>query len=62
MLWLDREITGRDIMAGPTFSMVDIVAESVIDFAKFVGIALPEEARALGTWRTRIQARPSSRA
>ena len=39
-----------------------VVAESTIDFAKFVGIALPEEAKALAAWRARIKQRPSCRA
>jgi hypothetical protein len=38
MLWLDREITGRDFIAGDAFSFADIIAETTIDFAKFVGI------------------------
>ena len=62
MLWLDREIAGRDFIAGPTFTMADIVAETVIDFAKFTGIPLPQEATALAAWRARIKQRPSSRA
>lgn len=62
MLWLDRELGGREFIAGATFTMADIVAESVIDFAKFTGIALPEQAHRLRAWRTRIQQRPSSRA
>jgi glutathione S-transferase len=62
MLWLDREIAGREFVAGSAFSMADIITESVIDFAKFVGIPLPEDARALAAWRARMRQRPSSRA
>jgi glutathione S-transferase len=62
MLWLDGEIAGRDFIAGPDFTMADIIAESVVDFAKFVGIPVPEEARALAAWRARIKQRPSCRA
>lgn len=62
MLWLDREISGRDFIAGAGFTMADVVAESVIDFATFTGIHVPEEAGALREWRTRIQQRPSARA
>lgn len=60
--WLDRDIAGREFIAGATFSMADIVAETVIDFAKFVGIALPEDAPNLAAWRARMKQRPSSRA
>lgn len=62
MLWLDTEIRGRDFIAGDVFTMADIVAETTIDFARFVGIPLPEPARALAAWRARIRARPSARA
>jgi glutathione S-transferase len=62
LLWLDREIAGREFVAGPAFSMADIVAETVIDFAKFVGIPLPEEAKTLAAWRARMRQRPSFRA
>jgi glutathione S-transferase len=60
--WLDREIAGREFIAGATFSMADIVAESVIDFAKFIGIPLPEDAGNLTAWRARMKQRPSFRA
>jgi len=62
MRWLDREIAGREFIAGSAFSMADIVAESVIDFARFTGIPLPEDAMALAAWRGRIKQRPSFRA
>lgn len=62
MIWLSKEIEGRDYIAGDTFTMADIIAESIVDFAKFIGIPIPEEATALTAWRARIRARPSSRA
>lgn len=62
MLWLDRELGDREFIAGNAFSMADIVAETVVDFAKFVGIRVPEQAAALSAWRARIKQRPSARA
>jgi glutathione S-transferase len=62
MLWLDRELGERAFIAGPSFSMADIVAESTIDFAKFTGIPLPAEASNLAAWRGRMKARASFRA
>jgi glutathione S-transferase len=62
MRWLDHEIAGCEHIAGSAFSMADIVAESVIDFARFVGIPLPEECAALAAWRARMKQRPSFRA
>ncbi len=62
LLWLDREMAGREFVAGSTFTMADIVAETAVDFAKFVGIPLPEQAPALTAWRMRMKQRPSFRA
>jgi glutathione S-transferase len=62
MIWLSKEIEGRDYIAGDTFTMADIIAESIADFAKFIGIPVPEEATSLAAWRARIRERPSSRA
>lgn len=62
MRWLDREIARSEFIAGDAFSMADIIAESVIDFARFVGIPLPEDAIALTAWRARMKQRPSCRA
>jgi glutathione S-transferase len=62
LLWLDREIAGREFVAGSAFSMADIIAETAIDFAKLIGIRLPEEATSLAAWRARMKQRPSFRA
>jgi glutathione S-transferase len=62
MRWLSEEIAGRDYVAGPAFTMADIIAETTLDFAKFVGIDMPGEATALARWRERIRSRPSTRA
>ena len=62
MLWLSGELAGRDFIAGPAFTMADIIAETTLDFAKFVGIDMPGEATVLADWRARIRARPSARA
>jgi glutathione S-transferase len=62
MLWLSGEIANRDFIAGATFTMADIIAETTVDFARFVGIDMPAEATALADWRARIRARPSARA
>jgi glutathione S-transferase len=62
MLWLSEEIAGREFIAGDLFTMADIIAETTVDFARFVGIDVPARASALAAWRARIRARPSSRA
>ena len=56
MKWLNGEIKDRDFIAGDAFTMADIIAECTIDFAKFVGIDIPEDCTALIDWRARMKA------
>ncbi len=60
--WLDGEIAGRDFIAGDTYSMADIAALSVIDFAIFIGIPIPDRCDNLKAWHARVSARPSAKA
>lgn len=62
MLWLDRELTGHDYIAGTRFSMADIAALTSIDFASFIGLALPSPCERLRTWHARVSQRPSATA
>lgn len=58
--WLDREIAGRDFIAGDVYSMADIVALTTIDFAAFTGLEMPEQCASLKAWHARVRARPSA--
>lgn len=58
--WLDREIVGRDFMAGAAYSMADIIALTTIDFATFTGLELAEECANLRAWHARVSARESA--
>lgn len=61
--WLDRELQdGRAFIAGPAYTMADIIALTTVDFAAFTGLELPEEAAALKAWHARVSARPSAKA
>ncbi len=62
MLWLDREMAEKEFIAGSQFSMADIIALTTIDFAKFVGMEMPEEAGHLRAWHARVSARESAAA
>ena len=63
MTWLDGELAdGREFLAGPNYSMADIVLLCGIDFAKFVRMEIPETAKHLRGWHARVSARPSARA
>ena len=62
MAWLDREIAGRPYIAGDAFSMADITALTILDFAAFIGLTAPEGAENLKAWHARVTARPSAAA
>jgi len=62
MVWLDREIEGREYVAPGGFSMADIVALSIVDFANFVGLPMPDDCVRLKAWHARVSARESATA
>ena len=60
MAWLDSDLAdGRDYLAG-AYSAADIVAQSTLDFADFIGLETPAELTNLTAWRARLAARPSA--
>jgi glutathione S-transferase len=60
--WLNEDLEGRDFFAGENFTVADITALCVIDFATFVGIPIPDGAANLKAWHERVSARPSATA
>ena len=58
----DRALAGREFLDGTAYSMADIVLLSIVDFAAFVGIAIPDDLVNLAAWHERVSARPSARA
>ena len=62
-LWLDGELAdGRPYLAGDTYTMADITAQTTLDFADFTGLPTPPEAKHVIAWRERLAARPSATA
>ncbi|ABS62691.1 Glutathione S-transferase domain [Parvibaculum lavamentivorans DS-1] len=60
--WLDRELAGREFLAGDYFSAADITALCTVDFADFAGLKMPEDAPNLRAWHARVSQRPSAAA
>lgn len=58
----DAVLADRDFLDSRSYSIADIVLLTTVDFAGFVGIAMPEELRALKAWHKRVSARPSAAA
>ncbi len=62
MAWLDGELAGREFIAGPAYSMADIVAQCALVLGKAVGLRVPPEMTHLARWFAAVSARPTARA
>lgn len=60
--WLDGELAGRDFIAGDAYSAADIAALCALDFAKFIGLEIPDACPDLTAWHARVSSRPSAAA
>lgn len=55
--WFDGQLADRDWLAGDRFTLADIALLSIVDFAGWIGIALPADASHLQDWHQRATAR-----
>ena len=63
MVWLNRELEGREYIAGETYSVADITAQCAFVMGKAaVGIRIPEDLSNLDAWWSRVTSRPTARA
>jgi glutathione S-transferase len=60
--WLDRELANRPFLAGEKYSIADITAMIVIDFAKFNNISIQPDQKNLARWHQSVSSRPSAAA
>ena len=60
--WLDRELEGRQFVAGNDFTVADICLLTTVDFAKWIGLPLDPQYANLADWHARVSARPTARA
>jgi len=58
----DKELAGREFLAGPRFTIADITALCAIDFAKAARIVIPEDCVNLKRWHQAVSARASAAA
>lgn len=58
--WFNADIAGREFIAGDAYSMADILAQTTIDFAKFMGLELDPKYEHIAAWHKRVSARPSA--
>ncbi len=57
---LDRILEGRDYLAGDAYTVADITAQVVVDFAGWLKIAMPPSAKNARRWHEAVSARPSA--
>lgn len=63
MRWLDQEIAdGRQFIAGSDYTMADIAALTMVDFAALIGLNPIADNGAVQSWHERVSARPSASA
>ena len=59
---LDEQLAEHAYIAGDNYSIADISAMVVVDFAGWIKIAIPDDADNLSRWYASVSARPSARA
>ncbi|MEM1110377.1 MAG: glutathione S-transferase [Pseudomonadota bacterium] len=59
---LNEQLAGNTYVAGADFSVADITALCALDFAKALGIVIPEGCDSLRRWYEEVSARPSASA
>ena len=59
---LDEQLADHAFVAGDAFSMADISAMVLVDFARWVKLDVPEDAANLARWYGEVSARPSAAA
>lgn len=60
--WLDGELSGRQFLATIDYTIADICLLSTIDFAAWIGLAIPDALANVRAWHARVSARPSATA
>ncbi|MGN6538658.1 MAG: glutathione S-transferase [Mesorhizobium sp.] len=57
---LDRELAGREFVAGDAYSIADITGLIAVDFMKPARIQMPEECTSVRRWYQAVSGRPSA--
>jgi glutathione S-transferase len=60
MAVFDAGLGKTHFLAGEAFSMADIVLITTVDFAGFIGLAIPDDLTNLRRWHEEVSARPSA--
>ncbi len=58
--WFDRQLAGREFLAGKRFTLADILLFCFVDFGAAVGQPLNPDNRNFMAWYERVKARPAA--
>jgi len=61
MRFFDGHLADREFLASDRYTMADIALLTIIDFAAFIDVPIPEELINLKAWHERVSARPSAK-
>ncbi|MDX2411349.1 MAG: glutathione binding-like protein, partial [Woeseiaceae bacterium] len=59
---LNKQLEGNEFVAGDSFSIADISALVLVDFAAWIKITIPADATNLKRWYDAVSSRPSAAA
>lgn len=62
MAFFDAALEGREFLAADHYTVADILLLCTLDFATFIGAAMPDDLPNLRAWHARVSARPSAAA
>ena len=62
LAWLDKQMEGKQFIAGSRLTLADILLFCFLDFAAGVGQPIPAELKNVTAWHGRMKARPSAAA
>ena len=63
MDWLEHDLDdGRAFIVGDSYTMADIAALTMLDFAELIGLAPIGDRKAVASWHDRVSQRPSAAA
>ncbi|MDO9461167.1 MAG: glutathione S-transferase [Alphaproteobacteria bacterium] len=60
LAWLDKQMEGKQFIAGSRLTLADVLLFCFLDFAGGVGQPIPAELKNVTAWNDRMKARPSA--
>jgi glutathione S-transferase len=62
LAWVNDEMSERKFVTGDDYTIADICLLSMVDFADWIGLKVPENLAHLRSWHERVSERPSAKA